>query len=315
MTASLASVAFPALGTTAVIVAPAPALTAARPAVEAEIHAVDAACSRFREDSELSLLNAAGGRPFPASPLLRQALSVALRAARLTDGWVDPTVGTAIRVLGYDRTFARVEQDGGPLRVTVGPVPGWRLIEVDPASATIRLPASVTLDLGATAKALCADRAARAAADAAGSGVLVNLGGDIAVAGAAPEGGWSVRVTDDHAAPPDAPGQTVAIADGGLATSGTAVRRWARGGRSLHHLVDPSTGMPADTPWRTVSVAARSCVDANIASTAAVIMGTRAPEWLEARGLPARLVSVNGQVTTLAGWPADPAWAVVRSSC
>ena len=133
--------------------------------------------------------------------------------------------------------------------------------------------------------------------------MLVSLGGDIAAAGPAPAGGWLVRVTDHHAAGDDAPGQTVAIAAGGLATSGTAARRWRRGGQDLHHIVDPATGSSAAGPWRTASVAAGSCVDANTASTAAIILGPRAPAWLATRGLPSRLVAVDGTVVRIGAWP------------
>jgi FAD:protein FMN transferase len=305
MSAPPAPIVFPALGTTAVVVVTdAGATDAARVVVEAEIAAVDVACSRFREDSEVSRLNASAGVAVTASSLLLEAIEVALRAARITDGLVDPTVGGAMRVLGYDRDFAQVDKSAGPLRVSVGRVPGWHLIAIDRGRRSVRIPAGVELDLGATAKALCADRAAAAAFSATGSGVLVSLGGDVATAGPAPEGGWTILVTDDHAAPPDAPGQRVAIFSGGLATSGTMARRWARGGRQLHHLVDPATGMPADEVWRTVSVTAGTCVEANTASTASIILGAAAPEWLTDRQLPARLVALDGTVTTVAGWPA-----------
>jgi thiamine biosynthesis lipoprotein len=189
--------------------------------------------------------------------------------------------------------------------VSVGAVPGWQTISIDRRAGTVRRPAGVELDLGATAKALCADRAARAAAQATGSGILVSLGGDIAVAGDSPVDGWRVRVAEDHAAGVDAPGQTVLISSGGLATSSTTVRRWARGERQLHHLIDPATGQPAPGYWRTVTVAAGSCVDANIASTAAVILGPQARPWLEEHGLPARLVATNGGVSLVGGWPVD----------
>lgn len=296
---------FPALGTTAVVlVTSVEAAAAAREVVEAEVGAIDVACSRFRADSELNRLNASAGTAIVVSPLLLEALEVALGAALVTDGLVDPTVGGAMRILGYDRDFAQVERSGGPLRVSVGRVPGWRLITVDPMRRSVRIPAGVEVDLGATAKALCADRAAAAVFAAVGCGALVSLGGDVAIAGPAPPGGWSVLVTDDQAAPVDSPGQRVLIASGGLATSGTSVRRWARGGRELHHLIDPTTGMPADTRWRTVSVTAQSCVEANIASTAAVILGDGAPAWLASRDLPGRLVAVDGTVTIVAGWPA-----------
>jgi len=307
MTTVAARVAFPALGTTAVVVTADPdGIDAAVLAVTAEVTAVDAACSRFRTDSELAALNAAGGAAIAASPVLLDALDTALRAARLSDGLVDPSVGTAMRVLGYDRDFAHVAETGPAIRVTVGPVAGWPSIVIDRVAGTARVPAGVALDLGATAKAWCADRAAVAAA-ACGSGVLVSLGGDVAVAGTPPEGGWRVRVTDRHDAGDDAPGQTVVIASGGLATSGTAARRWRRGGQDIHHIVDPATGCAAVTRWRTVSVAAGSCVDANIASTAAIILGERAPEWLDVRRLPARLVGVDGTVVRIAGWPAEEA--------
>ena len=304
MSSDPAAARFEALGTTVtVLVADPSRLAPARAAVVAEVEAIDGACSRFRADSELARLNAAGGRPVPVSDLFLEAVQVALRAARLTGGLVDPTVGTAVRQLGYDRDFAAVPADGPPLQVTVRPVAGWRTVEIDERRRTIRTHRAAQLDLGATAKALCADRAAAAASERAGTGVLVSLGGDIAVAGPPPPGGWPVRVTDDHRAPVDAPGQTVMIEAGGLATSGVTVRRWTRGGHHLHHVVDPTTGWSAEPWWRTVSVAAASCVDANIASTAAVILAAGAPAWLRSAGLPARLVALDGAVTVVGDWP------------
>jgi thiamine biosynthesis lipoprotein len=298
---------FSALGTTAVIVtADGTCEGAARRAVERELDAIDRACSRFRPDSELSLVNHAGGERVAIGPLLLEALRVALGAARSSGGLVDPTVGRTLRTSGYDSTFRVVAaRDASAFRAEFCTVPGWQAVELDEDAATVRVPAGVELDLGATAKALACDRAATAAAAVAG-GALVGIGGDIAVAGAAPVGGWPVRIADDHAAPLDAPGPTVALEGGGLATSSTTVRRWRSGGVELHHLVDPRTGRPAESPWRTVSVAAKTCVDANVASTASFLLDD-APGWLEARRLPARLVSVDGESTFVAGWPEDAA--------
>jgi thiamine biosynthesis lipoprotein len=274
--------------------------------VERELDAIDRACSRFRPDSELSRVNSAGGRCVAVGPLLLEALRVALDAARSSGGLVDPTVGRALRTSGYDSTFRVVAaRDGNAFRAAFSTVPGWQTVELDENAGTVRVPAGVELDLGATAKALACDRAATAAAAVAG-GVLVGLGGDIAVAGAAPAGGWPVRISDDHAAPLDGPGPTVALDGGGLATSSTTVRRWRSGAVELHHLVDPRTGRPAESPWRTVSVAAKTCVDANVASTASFLLDD-APGWLEAHRLPARLVSANGASTVVAGWPEDAA--------
>ena len=292
-----------ALGTGVVVLTTDPSrLAAARAAVEQEVAAIDDACSRFRDDSELAEVNRAGGRPVHVGPLLLEAVETALRAARLTDGDVDPTVGEALRVLGYDRDFAALPPTGRPL-VRVAAVPGWREVWLDRRRHLIRIPPGVSLDLGATAKGLAADRAANAAASAAGCGVLVSLGGDIAVAGDPPDDGWSVRVADWHAAGPEAEGETVLVASGGVATSSTTVRRWARGGEELHHVVDPATGRSAEVVWRTVSVAAATCVDANVAATAAIVRGERSPAWLDSRHLPARLVRPDGTVVRVGGWP------------
>jgi len=301
------TVAFPALGTTAVVATVETAREqAARDAVERELDTIDRACSRFRPDSELSGVNRAGGAPVTVGPLLLEALQVALAAARASGGLVDPTVGRALRTAGYDRTFRVVAaRDGASFRAEFSAVPGWQTVEVDEDRSTVRVPPGVELDLGATAKALACDRAAAAAAEVA-AGALVSLGGDIAVAGEMPAGGWPVRIADDHAEPLDAPGPTISLEEGGLATSSTTVRRWRSGSVELHHLVDPRSGKPAASPWRTVSVAARTCVDANVASTASFLLDD-APAWLEARGLPARLVRSDGAATFVAGWPEDAA--------
>jgi FAD:protein FMN transferase len=293
-----------ALGTSVVVaVTDAAALEAARDAVALEVDALDRACSRFRDDSDLTRLNDAGGLPVVVSPLLAEAIRVALRAARLTDGDVDPTVGGALEAIGYDVDFAAIEPDRGDFAVKHRAAPGWFDVVITGRPAMVTLPVGTILDLGATAKALGADRAARAAHAATASGVLVSLGGDIAVAGRPPEHGWPVRVMDDHAAHVDAPGQSITVHGGGLATSTTTVRRWQRGGLPVHHIVDPRTGAPADSPYRTISVAAATCVDANTASTAAIVRGRRGADWLESTGLPSRLVTHDGVVVHLNRWP------------
>jgi FAD:protein FMN transferase len=302
---SSVSCSFPALGTTALLcVTRREALPGARAVLERMLAAADSACSRFRTDSELSLLNARPGVEVAVGEMLFEAIAVAVRAAAATDGLVDPTVGRSLRLAGYDRTFELVRaRDARGARFV--PAAGWQRVELDPDRRTVRLPAGAELDLGATEKALAADRAAAGISARLGCGALVSLGGDVAVAGPAPAGGWPIRVADDHAAPLDSSGPVVSITTGGLASSGTAVRRWRAGGTELHHIVDPRTGRPATTPWRTVTVAAASCVDANVAATAAIVLGAGAPAWLAARDLPSRLLSEAGVATCVAGWPEE----------
>jgi thiamine biosynthesis lipoprotein len=293
-----------ALGSTLVVLTTtSAALPVARDVAIAQIDAIDQACSRFRDDSELSALNAGVGRTVAVSALLRRAVDIALRAAEQTDGLVDPTIGDTLVALGYDRDFRSILPDGPELRGAIPRCRRWREVEVDRARSTVRLPADVSLDLGATAKAFAADLAAAAAAREADTGVLVSIGGDVATAGPAPTGGWTVLVSDDHAREVDPEGQTVAVTSGGVATSGTTVRRWRRGDEVLHHVIDPRTARPARSCWRTVTVAAATCVDANVASTASLVMGERATDWLHQRSLPSRLVRVDGTVERVAGWP------------
>lgn len=307
MATSPSSTSFPALGGLAVVASADPRrLDAAREAVELTVSELDHTCSRFRFDSGLSSLNARAGSWVQVSPLLLEAVSAALRAARLTEGDVDPTVGRAMIALGYDRDFAELRHCVPT--VSIAAVPGWRSVGVDAAHSTIRLEPGVMLDLGATAKALGADLAAARAAEVAGCGVLVGLSGDIALAGPPPETGWRVRVTDDHRSGPDAPGQWISVLSGGVATSSVVSRRWHtadEAGGEAHHVIDPRTGRSAVEVWRTATVAAATCLDANIASTAAIVRGAAAAEWLASLGLPSRLVSAAGRVRHISGWPAD----------
>ncbi len=280
------------------------AIDRCRAAVDAVLASIDLTCSRFRDDSELQAVNRAEGREVTVSPLLNQAVERALWAARWTEGAVDPTVGTAIRLAGYDRDFADVASIDAPLLLVARRVPGWHVVQHSASSRKLRVGAGVELDLGATAKALASDLAAAAALEAAGGGgVLVSLGGDIATAGEAPEGGWAIQVSDDSEAPIAAGEETIAITRGAVATSSTTVRRWTRGSIELHHIIDPRTGLPAQSPWRTASVVARTCVEANAASTAAIVLGDAAADWLAERGITARLVDGQGEIRRIGGWP------------
>jgi thiamine biosynthesis lipoprotein len=296
----LTSAKFPAMGTTTVVVVDeATALPAALAIAREVIGAVDRTCSRFQSDSELSLVNrGAGTGARRVSPLLDRALGAALDAARSTGGLVDPTVGRLMERIGYTVTFGDLPPFGAAIELEVRRAPGWR--QVTHAGGSVELPGDVSLDLGAIGKAGAPDPAAAAAAARIGVGVMVGCGGDVAVAGPAPAGGWRVRVSEgDH----DPAWQDVMLHDGGLATSGTQARTWRRGNRTLHHILDPSTGRPACTRWRTASVAAATCAEANAAATSSIILGDAAADWLAAQGLPGRLVGDDGTLVRVGDWP------------
>ncbi len=298
-----------ALGTyVQLVVAGADRLDRARTEADQVLRAVDAACSRFRPDSDLVRANRAAGTWTRVDPLLVAALQAAVAAADDTGGLVDPTVGAALESLGYDRDFSELGDGPSALPRPVR-LQAWREVGIDPDGA-VRVPPGVVLDLGAVGKAFAADLVATRITQVVGAGCIVSLGGDVAVgtppgvAAGSPGPTWPVEVAER---PGEDPAQVVIVQGGGLATSTTTHRRWQRGGRTVHHLLDPRTGRPVSGIWRTASVFAGTCVTANTASTAAVVLGDAATGWLGERGLPARLVAQDGAVTTLGGWPAaDP---------
>ena len=265
---------------------------------------VDATCSRFRADSDLSRANRSPGCWVDVDPLLVAAVDVACEAAAVSGGLVHPLLGRTLVHLGYDRDFRLLR----PVAPATGSgdddapdAPGtdaWQGIMLDPRGA-IRLPAGTALDLGSVGKAWAADLVAAAIEADVGEPALVSLGGDVRIA--SPDGEpWEVAVSEHPGGPTD---QVVGLTDGGLATSSTGVRRWNHRGVTRHHVLDPRTGRPATEVWRTVTATGPSCVAANTASTAAVVLGRDAPGWLHKRRVAARLVSPRGTTVTTQGWP------------
>lgn len=278
----------------------------ARLLLEEWLGAVDAAANRFDPDSDVSRVNGCAGTWVTVGPVFLAALGVAVDAAARSAGAVDPTVGSALLALGYDRDFDEIAADRWPGegQAPTGPVAGWERVEIDAGRSRVRIPADAALDLGATAKAWCVDRAVEAVARL-GVGVLVDIGGDLAVAGPVPDGGWRVAVQESSRVPLESTAPVVAVSEGAVASSGTTVRCWRAAGRRVHHIIDPRTGRPAPTTWQMVTVAAPTCVEANVAATTAIVRGTGAPSALDAEGRPARLVGADGRVVLLGGWPED----------
>lgn len=270
---------------------------------------VDAACSRFREDSDLSRANRAAGTPLPVSPVLLAAVRVALEAAEQTGGIVDPTLGEVLVAAGYDRTFDLVPADAPGPAALPRPRPRGAWQEVQVSQERLLVPPGAALDLGATGKAFAADLVALAVVDALDTTVLVSIGGDVRVAspgGGSPATPYPVvlgHTLADLAA--GGPSTRVGITEGGLATSSTSARRWRRGGRPWHHLIDPRTGEPSTGPWRTITALGHTAAAANTASTAAIVLGDAAVGWLVDRDVAARLVDHEGRVTHTPAWTAS----------
>ena len=263
----------------------------------------EATLSRFRDDSELSRLNASAGEPFAASPLLFGVVHAAMRAARATGGLYDPCMARQLAALGYDRSF---EQMGRTGRDPVPPAPGgdWRRAALDPESRCIIVPRGSAVDLGGIAKGMAVDAAIATLRDAGVGTALVSAGGDLRVLGrppARPHWGIAVQEHEDR---------VIALHRGALATSSTTRRRWGTDGVRRHHLLDPCTGLPADRGIRAVTVAARTCAQAEVAAKAALVAGPLAgADMLRRLGLDALVVPDAGPPVAIGEWPdEDDAW-------
>jgi FAD:protein FMN transferase len=265
------------------------------------LNAIDAACNRFRDDSELSQLNASHGARTAISPTLEMALAAALRCAAATDDLVDPTVLPALLALGYDRDFDEIA-DGDPILEHVAlPAMGTSAIHLDADAHTVMLDPPCRLDFGASAKALAADLIADDVAQS--GGVVVEIGGDVAVRGEGPEGAWAIAVSDNLTLDGHEP--RVAFRHGGIATSSTNSRTWRVGERTVNHIIDPRTGHCARGLYTTASVSASDCVLANAFATAALLWNEDAGYHIAQAGWSARLVRRDGTLEYVGGWPED----------
>ena len=261
---------------------------------------VEQALSRFLPGSDLSRLNRSGGSPVPVSPLLYTAVSLALHAARETDGVFDPTVLSALEHAGYDRSFEHViagVRSSSPTAHTFA-LPDYRAVRCDPDSLTIHLAEGQRLDLGGIGKGLAVDLAL------ADTSFLPNrciaAGGDVAARGTAgPDGEWSVALEDAG----EAGSRSIALRDAAVATSTTLKRRWRVDGQERHHLIDPRTGRPSSSPFRSVSVVAGTCVQADVAAKTALLLGEQGAPFLEQRGLHGLAVRHDASTVATSEWP------------
>jgi FAD:protein FMN transferase len=235
--------------------------------------------SRFRPDSELARVNRCPVETIVVSPVFARAVRAALAAAAATDGLVDPTLGVAIEAAGYDRDFDELGDDP---RLPGPRAPGtWTSVRL--VERLLSRPPGTQLDLNGVVKSMAADAAVLVLA---GDG-FVAAGGDLAS-----RGETAVEL-------PDGPG--IRLLAGGMATSGPRRRRWLRGRTAQHHLLDPRTGRPSASRWSEVTVAARTCLAADVAAKAAFLLSDDGPAWLDERGLPGRFLA-EGEVVETSAW-------------
>ena len=267
------------------------------------LDAVDRAANRFRPDSEVTRLNHAAGAPLEVSVTFEEVLAAALRCAEWSDGLCDPTVLPALIALGYDRDYDELAEVGAARVGDPRPAPGVAAIVWDRARHRVALADDAQVDFGASAKAFVADRVADEVAE--GGGVVVEIGGDVAVRGHGPDGPWAIGVSDSLVI--TGREERVALTSGGIATSSSATRTWRAGGVVVNHVVDPRTGGCAEGPFATATVASSSCLRANALATAALLWGEEAPYHLAQAGAAARLVRVDGTAEYVGGWTREGA--------
>lgn len=278
----------------------------------ARLAELEARWSRFLPDSEVCRLNAAAGRPVQVSAETVQLLRRSVQAWEITGGLFDPTVLPAVESAGYDRTFERVRPEAPAKREadTTGPAPGCAAIEID--GGTVRLPAGVRLDLGGIGKGYAADQVTWELRQWGATGVCVNLGGDVRVSGPpAAAAAWTIGVTDPF--DERAGLTTVTLAEGAVATSSRLRRRWRRGTRELHHLIDPRSGEPARSTLVAVTVVAAQAHWAEILAKSALVAGQETgARLLATHGLSALLVTNLGEVLRVGSMKEYEGWT--RSS-
>ena len=238
-----------------------------------QLEALEAMWSRFRPGAELSRLGAGNGRPTLVSHPTSMLLERCVWAWRRTGGLFDPTVLSAVRAAGYDRSFDELPQVS--VLDAVAPPPGCDGIEVDTRVDLVRLPLGVGIDPGGIGKGLAADMVASAAVDLGADGAMVSIGGDLRVAGAAPAEGWEIEL-DHHVVAP----ARINVLDGAVATSSTLRRRWTTTDGPAHHVIDPRTGRPSQGAVVACSVVAAEAWWAEAVATA-LLVGWGDPDTAE----------------------------------
>ncbi len=240
--------------------------------------------TRFSPDSELMRLNRSAGQWHQVSKDMFDVLVAAKSYAGATLGLFNPAVLPALVASGYDRSIELLAEGAaiGSESAHHGMAPDFTQVELDPEGCRVRLPQEMQIDLGGIAKGWLATRAAERLAEYAES-CAVSAGGDITVIGLPKDAdGWSVGVEDPRQ--PDRDLTTLVVRSGSVATSSVAKRKWHQAGVLRHHIIDPRTGEPAQSPWLSVTVLAPSATEAEAFAKACLIGGPQlAPQLVEGR--------------------------------
>ncbi|HEV2582555.1 MAG TPA: FAD:protein FMN transferase [Ktedonobacteraceae bacterium] len=257
--------------------------------------------SRFLPVSELSRLNARPGESLPVSDLLYHVLATALTAAQATQGMYDPAMLDQLVQIGYDRTFDELPAERPDPLIPGEPGGGWRGIRVDTIRRRVMLPPGVKLDFGGIAKGMAVDAALASLLERGITPALVNAGGDLAVDGVPPgDGQWMLSV----------PGRnrfwSIPVIRGAVATSGIARRHWKQGNTIRHHLLDPRTGLSAESDLWSVTVVTDRCEQAEISAKVAFILGSRdGAAFLRKHHIAGLLVREDGSWQSVPPWPTE----------
>jgi FAD:protein FMN transferase len=292
---------FRAMGTTISLLVPAEDLKRAEEMVRALFFDWEQALSRFVAESGLSRLNRMAGSPVIVEALLFAVMDRALAAARATDGLYDPTLLNQLQQLGYDRAFDALLAERPATGYQATPGGRWCDIHINSALRLVTLPAGVGVDFGGIAKGMAVDAALEQLRQHGLPMALVNAGGDLAVLGLpALERQWPIEVEGKTRS------WVIPFQRGALATSGVSRRHWRQGGHERHHLLDPRTGLPAQSGLWSVTVAADSCEQAEVAAKVAFLLGeAQGGEFLRRHDLSGLLVQDDGSWSATGSWPKE----------
>jgi thiamine biosynthesis lipoprotein len=241
---------------------------------EAEARRIEEKYTRYKPTGVVWAINNAGGKPVVVDEETAGLIDYAAQVHVLSEGRFDVTSGVLRRAWTFDGS----DRVPAPEQVAaLMPLVGWGKVQWERPRFIV--PPGMEIDLGGICKEYAVDRAAMAIMAAADCPALINFGGDLRTTRAKAGGRWAVAI--ESLDPAKASGGLLQIGEGAIATSGDARRFLLKQGRRYSHILDPRTGWPVESPPRSVTVAARTCVQAGTLSTLAMLLGGKAETFLK----------------------------------